>query len=213
MPVVSARDFFPSIAFVSVMTYWTYGEYIYAYYEGKRNRFMRWFDPEGAANKTKIDRCALVFFAWQTLSLDEGIFFQIGARFPSYTIQDISLVYAEPPEGCQKLTNEFISGDVVLLERGGCPFVEKVLNAQEAGAAIALITDSSSGGDDFIDMVTDDSQRRGDIPAAWLPGVSGRRLREYLVYEKPELWIQIPLNYTNRSLRDTFANKPPWELW
>ncbi|KAL3070885.1 hypothetical protein niasHT_001971 [Heterodera trifolii] len=174
---------------------------------------------------------SVLVFAWQTLSLEEGIFFQvdkptklayiyqinpsyqIGGRFPTYTIQDISLVYAEPPEGCQKLSNKFIEGEAVLLERGGCPFVEKVLNAQKAGAAIALITDSTSGGDDFIDMVSDDTHRRGDIPAAWLPGVSGRRLRQYLVYEKPELWIQIPLNYTNRSLRDTFASKPPWELW
>lgn len=66
--------------------------------------------------------------------------------------------------------------------------MEKVLNVQRAGAKIALITDSNSGGDDFIgpsnltvrikyfrtsDMVSDDGQRRADIPSAWLPGVSG----------------------------------------
>lgn len=54
-----------------------------------------------------------------------------------------------------------------------CPFVVKVKNAQKAGARIALVTDSAAGTDDFIDMVLDETNQKADIPAAYLPGVSG----------------------------------------
>jgi hypothetical protein len=46
------------------------------------------------------------------------------------------MVYSDPPEGCSELEQP-LAGEVVLLERGGCPFVEKVLNAERAGAKIA----------------------------------------------------------------------------
>jgi len=53
-----------------------------------------------------------------------------------------------------------------------CPFIDKVLNAEKAGAKMAIVTDSASGTDDFIDMISDDGTK-SSIPAAYLPGVSG----------------------------------------
>ncbi|KAH7721581.1 protease-associated domain-containing protein [Aphelenchoides avenae] len=162
---------------------------------------------------------------------DEGIFFyvekpkkleyiyqinpsyHIGARFPPQPLEDIALIYADPPHGCEPLVNaRHVKDEVVLMERGECSFVAKALNAQEAGARIALITDSASGSDEFIDMIADETKRRAEIPVAYLPGNSGKHIREYLLYEKPLLWIRIPLNYTTKLLRDV-PSKPPWELW
>ncbi|CAK5066765.1 unnamed protein product [Meloidogyne enterolobii] len=225
-----------------------------------------------------------------TLSLDEGIFFQIsepenlaylyqinpsyhiGQKFPDYPLRDASMTYSDPPEGCEELSSNY--GEVILLERGGCPFIDKVLNAQKAGAKIAIITDSEVGSDDFIDMVgyfiflnflyfllgifstflfdsidrhysylilfliwrcwglsinpvikfsalvrnrvpgafsvSDDTNRKANISCAWLPGNSGRRIRQYLLYTNPSINIDIPLNYTNKPLRDTYSSKPHW---
>ncbi|CAK5075588.1 unnamed protein product [Meloidogyne enterolobii] len=144
-----------------------------------------------------------------TLSLDEGIFFQISEpENLAYLYQDASMTYSDPPEGCEELSSNY--GEVILLERGGCPFIDKVLNAQKAGAKIAIITDSEVGSDDFIDMVSDDTNRKANISCAWLPGNSGRRIRQYLLYTNPSINIDIPLNYTNKPLRDTYSSKPHW---
>uniref|UniRef100_A0A1I8BET5 PA domain-containing protein n=1 Tax=Meloidogyne hapla TaxID=6305 RepID=A0A1I8BET5_MELHA len=129
-------------------------------------------------------------------------------RFHAQPFWDASLTYSDPPEGCEDLISHF--GEVILLERGGCPFIDKVLNAQKAGAKIAIITDSSAGSDDFIDMVSDETNRKANISCAWLPGNSGRRIRQYLMYTNPSISIDIPLNYTNKPLRDTYSMKPHW---
>jgi len=139
--------------------------------------------------------------------------YQIASIFPKY-VEEIGLVYSDPPEACQKLRNtNDVFGEAVLVERGSCSFVEKIINSQNAGAKFVIITDSINGSEEFIDMITDGTQRRGQIPAAFLPGVNGKHLREYLLYEKPILWIHIPLNYTLRNLRESDASKPPWEVW
>uniref|UniRef100_A0A183FG86 PA domain-containing protein n=1 Tax=Heligmosomoides polygyrus TaxID=6339 RepID=A0A183FG86_HELPZ len=59
-----------------------------------------------------------------------------------------------------------------------CSFVEKIINAENAGALIALVTDSHaefscSGGDEYVDMVTDGSERQAGIPAGYVTGASG----------------------------------------
>lgn len=87
------------------------------------------------------------------------------------------------------------------------------MNAQKAGAKIAIVTNSAEGSGEFIDMVMNDTNnKKAKIPAAYLPGINGKRLREYLLYEKPVLLIQIPLNYTVTYLENVHF-KPPWELW
>lgn len=143
--------------------------------------------------------------------------YHVGSRFPLDVIKNIRLVYSEPPEACKKLLNYGeVRGNVVLIERGGCSFLEKVINAEDAGATITLITDSKSGDDTFIDMIADGTSRKTNIPAAYLPGVSGKRIRNHLLYKNDVLLIQIPLNYTTKSFKDSSLlqiTKPPWELW
>ncbi|KAK6747037.1 hypothetical protein RB195_000340 [Necator americanus] len=136
----------------------------------------------------------------------------VGVPFPKYSYKKASLVYAYPAHGCQPLKNKLGPNEVVLLERGECSFVEKIINAENAGALIALVTDSYAGGDEFVDMITDATQRQAGIPAGYITGASGRRLRDFLLYSEGGIRLTIPLNHTLAMLREV-PSKPPWELW
>lgn len=56
-----------------------------------------------------------------------------------HDLNDVEVILAES-SGCSKLQNAV--GKILLLERGGCPFAEKALNAQNAGAVAAIIYNS-----------------------------------------------------------------------
>ncbi|XGW29099.1 hypothetical protein V3C99_008696, partial [Haemonchus contortus] len=135
----------------------------------------------------------------------------VGVPFPKYSYK-ASLVYAYPAHGCEPLKNKLGANEVVLLERGDCSFVEKIINAENAGALIALVTDSHSGSDEFVDMVTDSTERQAGIPAGYITGASGRRIRDFLLYSDGAIQMTIPLNHTLALVRE-IPNKPPWELW
>ena len=49
-----------------------------------------------------------------------------------------------PTDGCQSLVG-FPSGAVALIDRGGCTFVQKVNNAQDAGAVAVIVVNSAPG--------------------------------------------------------------------
>ncbi|WP_166352715.1 M14 family zinc carboxypeptidase [Phytoactinopolyspora limicola] len=49
-----------------------------------------------------------------------------------------------PTEGCGPL-QDFEPGDIALIDRGTCPFVDKVRNAQAAGAAAAVVANNVPG--------------------------------------------------------------------
>jgi hypothetical protein len=51
---------------------------------------------------------------------------------------------ANPTQGCQPLI-DFPAGAVALVDRGGCPFVQKVNNAQDAGAVGVIVVNSAPG--------------------------------------------------------------------
>lgn len=58
------------------------------------------------------------------------------------------VVHANPADGCAPLAplarGATGGTQIVLMERGNCNFAEKVLNAQQAGAKLALVTDNNS---------------------------------------------------------------------
>ncbi|MEO6348583.1 MAG: PA domain-containing protein, partial [Aquaticitalea sp.] len=57
-----------------------------------------------------------------------------------------NLVLASPLEGCTALTNASqINGKIAVMYRGNCPFVDKVLNAQNAGATAVLMINNAGG--------------------------------------------------------------------
>ena len=54
---------------------------------------------------------------------------------------------ASPTEACEAIVNAAeIEGNVALIDRGNCPFVDKVSNAQEAGASAVIICNNVPGG-------------------------------------------------------------------
>lgn len=50
-----------------------------------------------------------------------------------------------PTEGCNPLTG-FPAGAIALIDRGTCPFTQKVLNAQNAGAVAVVVANNEPGG-------------------------------------------------------------------
>lgn len=94
----------------------------------------------------------------------------------------------EPGDGCEPLQGSH-AGQAVLIERGSCSFAQKVLNAQAAGAAAALIYDSEPAG--WPSMAGD--AQGVNIPAQGLSQADGRALIEQLA--------QAPVNVTLRAER------------
>uniref|UniRef100_A0A914XP99 PA domain-containing protein n=1 Tax=Plectus sambesii TaxID=2011161 RepID=A0A914XP99_9BILA len=135
----------------------------------------------------------------------------IGLDF-SRELKSVQLVYASPDNACSPLDNaEEIKGAVVLVERGHCSFLTKAIESEKAGALAVLVTDSKGGGDEFIEMVADETTRKAYIPAAFMPGQNGKMFRQHLLYKSAPIFINIPLNLTFTLLEN--VRKPPWELW
>ena len=64
------------------------------------------------------------------------------ANFPI----DLEVVHTEPADGCSGITNgDALAGKIALIQRGACPFVEKVLNAQNMGATAVIIYNNRDG--------------------------------------------------------------------
>ena len=92
-----------------------------------------------------VHPCIGVHVAWagRTLATVQADF---GAKKPDLKLRDAQIVLAEPLDGSTKLTNTNADGNVVLVERGGGPFVEKAMNAQLAGAIAVVIFNNVAGG-------------------------------------------------------------------
>ncbi|KAG7278287.1 hypothetical protein CRUP_036364 [Coryphaenoides rupestris] len=135
-----------------------------------------------------------------------------GAFTTSYN--KIFLVPAEPIDGCEPLANrELIEGQVILLERGGCSFVHKAQQVEEAGGKAVLIADNVVENDSlYLDMVADGSAAMPSIPAFFLLGRDGLMIRRSLQrHALPWAVISIPVNVS--SLGSFPLNQPPWTLW
>lgn len=136
-----------------------------------------------------------------------------GGHFTS-TYDEIFLVPANPADGCTDLGDrEIIQGQVILVERGGCSFVQKAKNVEEAGGKAVLIADNASDNDShYLDMITDGSAAKPSIPALFLLGRDGMMIRRTLE-RQGLLWavISIPVNVS--SLASFPLKQPPWTLW
>ncbi|CAL8345599.1 unnamed protein product [Lota lota] len=135
-----------------------------------------------------------------------------GAFTSSYN--EILLVPADPIDGCEPLTNKaLIQGQVILLERGGCSFVHKAQQVEEAGGKAVLIADNVVENDNlYLDMVADGSTAMPSIPALFLLGRDGLMIRRSLQrHALPWAVISIPVNVS--SLGSFPLNQPPWTLW
>lgn len=102
------------------------------------------------------DTPRMQMFLWPSDMVNEGIEIKDGtsaglydcslAEFGPVTQEDITgeVVLAMPVQACMALSGD-VAGKIVLLERGTCSFVEKVRNAQEAGAIGVIVINSITG--------------------------------------------------------------------
>ncbi|CAG5924710.1 unnamed protein product [Menidia menidia] len=136
-----------------------------------------------------------------------------GGHFKS-SYDEIFLVPADPADGCSDLSNkEIINGQVILVERGGCSFVQKAQRVQEAGGKAVLIADNAEDNDSqYLDMVTDGSTDKPSIPSLFLLGRDGMMIKRSLQRQAlPWAVISIPVNVS--ALASFPLKQPPWTLW
>ncbi|XP_068422380.1 protease-associated domain-containing protein 1-like [Clinocottus analis] len=136
-----------------------------------------------------------------------------GGDFTS-SYPEIFLVPSDPADGCSELEDrEILQGQVVLVERGGCSFVQKARHVEEAGGRAVLIADDASDNDSqFLDMIADGSAAKPSIPALFLLGRDGMMIRRSLQRQAlPWAVISIPVNVS--SLASFPLKQPPWTLW
>lgn len=89
------------------------------------------------------------------------------------------VILGDPETGCSTLSPS--SHDkIVLLLRGGCPFVDKLVNAQAVGAVAAIVMNNINNG--YFEMATDDSTLNSElaIPMASIPQSIGLELEQAL---------------------------------
>ncbi|KAK0397085.1 hypothetical protein QR680_001976 [Steinernema hermaphroditum] len=139
--------------------------------------------------------------------------YDLGTRFPEYPSKDAIMVLTHPSHACSPVKNVAdVYGNVVLIERGKCSFAEKATNAERAGAAFVIVSDTVNGTEELIEMVSDETNRRVGIPVAYLNGASGKKIRDFLKRTDDVIELTIPLNYTYFIPGDV-PSRPPWELW
>uniref|UniRef100_T1JH71 PA domain-containing protein n=1 Tax=Strigamia maritima TaxID=126957 RepID=T1JH71_STRMM len=122
-----------------------------------------------------------------------------GMLLQDTTYVNIALVLAEPFHGCSTLYNShLVRNNIVLVQRGDCSFLSKALQAEKHGALGILIADNEVFNDNYIEMVDDNTDRKSNIPCAFLLGKNGQMIEKTLRKKKLEqAVINIPVNLTN----------------
>jgi hypothetical protein len=91
----------------------------------------------------------------------------------------LQLVHADPPTGCAPLANAAAArGRLVLVERGGCLFLDKVRHAEAAGAAVVAIANNAPGL--FRLVAPDMDPREVSVSAISVTQATGAALRALL---------------------------------
>lgn len=117
-------------------------------------------------------------------ALAAGVYFHVTATFgPSLSEEGTNgtVVEAAPVNACEALTNDpdgedSVDGKVVLVQRGSCDFVEKVRNAQRAGA-VAVVVANDQGEHLFKMYSSDDDTGDVDIPSVFVTTSTGAAVR------------------------------------
>jgi len=126
--------------------------------------------------------------------------------------QNIHLIPAEPADGCQAFENsDVMAGQVALVKRGVCSFVEKAAHAQSAGAAVVMIYDNNEENyGDWVDMVKEGYDWEVTIPSLYLAGRDGANIvRAITLDNAASAVISLPLNESGIAVYDF----TPWTAW
>ncbi|GMR35607.1 hypothetical protein PMAYCL1PPCAC_05802, partial [Pristionchus mayeri] len=136
---------------------------------------------------------------------------QFGPPLDAYqhTHRGVQLFAATIDESCNGLQDD-MTGGVVIMPRGECTFIEKMANAEAAGALFALVTEVNSSSSATVSMTRGDLDVSINIPSAWIAGTSGHRLHRFLSYNNEPVIVDIPINGTDIAI---LFDKAPWEIW
>jgi len=109
---------------------------------------------------------------------------------------------ANPTEGCSPLV-DFPEGAIALVDRGTCPFVAKVANAQAAGAVAVIVATNSA----VTPINMGGSDPTITIPSVHVSQAAGQTIRNSLpatgrVADNPESDFYTPLSISGRFIDD-----------
>ena len=108
-----------------------------------------------------------------------------------FYLTEASLFHADPPEACDTINNaDEVKGKIVLMQRGGCMFIDKVRVAEKLGAVGAIIYNHRDGDTDKFFTMSGDGVEDVKIPAAFLVLETGQQLVDYLAQGR-KLFVSI----------------------
>ena len=110
----------------------------------------------------------------------------------------------ENKEGCEPFSENFISEykkiesefPIFLLRRGGCSFVTKARNSQNAGAQMLIVINNNN--DDIHDLIMSDDGTGGDIyiPSALISLSDGNKIFDFLKKKKfGKISVEVDFNF------------------
>ena len=108
--------------------------------------------------------------------------------------------------GCGALQASSLAGKVALIERGGCPFTDKVNNASNAGARAVIvfnkdISEGADGGDNVLNMDVTGT----NIPSMFISRSAGLALRDF-VSANPSATLSIAKLGAGSAVADVLAS-------
>lgn len=133
---------------------------------------------------------------------------KFGSPLPT---NSLTLAASEPANGCGELDASKLAGKAVLLRRGGCTFLDKVSNAQRAGAAAAIVINTQPG------ILRMDSLKRYEsynitTPTVMISTEKGDELQEKLAAGE-ELSGEFDNSGLKASVWDNLRNEVAAEQW
>ena len=119
---------------------------------------------------------------------------EFGPRFRAgqihtYPLLDGAAIDTANPYGCRAWPPSSLTGKVLLVERGFCSFVSKVINAQDAGASAVVVHNHASGGNTLVRMSQDNTNRAVRVPALFMGHDTGMAIRQHLAQASLQLIV------------------------
>lgn len=140
---------------------------------------------------------------------------QFGPNFGINNFVSGRLVVGSPLEGCAALENvDVIERNIVLLIRGGCMFIDKVRNAEMAGAVAAVIYDNKEMPQNLSQPLSMSGNGSDDvaIPSVFITHLNGKVLTELLEQDSKVLIRLQELETTSTDLEDEELTETQDEL-